>query len=97
MSSTQNYVTEKQLKGVGIAMIVVTSLIFGARTLIRVRQPKKIQAEDYCLLLAYLCFLTLTVLYLVLAPTMYRVTDASAGIIPLYPDILSDSLFMIKV
>ncbi|KAJ9605216.1 hypothetical protein H2200_010606 [Cladophialophora chaetospira] len=95
--STQNYVTERQLVGVGYAMISVTTLIFGARTFIRIQQPKSIQADDYFLLLAYLCFLTLTILYIVLAPTMYRVTNASSGITPLYPGILSDSLFMIKI
>ncbi|KIW72139.1 hypothetical protein PV04_00359 [Phialophora macrospora] len=97
MSSTQNYVTQKQLLGVGYTMIVVTSLVFGARTYIRVQQPKRIQSDDYFLLLAYLCFLTLTILYIVLAPTMYRVTDASSGRTPIYPEILEDSLFMIKI
>ena len=97
MPSTQNYVTETRLVGVGYAMIGVTSLIFGARTFIRVQQPKRVQADDYFLLLAYLCFLTLTILYIVLAPTMYRVTDASSGITPIYPKILADSLFMIKI
>ncbi|OCT54352.1 hypothetical protein CLCR_00860 [Cladophialophora carrionii] len=97
MSSTQNYVTEKQLVGVGYAMIAITSIVFGARTLIRVNQPKRFQADDLFLLLAYLCFLTLSILYIVLAPTMYRITDASSGLTPIYPEILSDSLFMIKI
>ena len=96
-SSSQNYVTEKQLVGAGWAMMIVTSVVFAARTLIRVRQPKKIQADDFILLLAYLCFLTLTILYIVLAPTMYRVTDATTGKTPLYPELLSDSLFMIEI
>jgi hypothetical protein len=97
MSSSQNYVTQKQLLGVGYAMLAVTTLVFGARTYIRVQQPKRIQTDDYFLLLAYLCFLTLTILYIVLAPTMFRVTDATSGLTPIYPEILADSLFMIKI
>ncbi|KIW75663.1 hypothetical protein Z517_10405 [Fonsecaea pedrosoi CBS 271.37] len=97
MSSAQNYVSERALLGVAYAMIGVTSIVFLARALVRVRQPKRFQAEDVFLVLAYLFFLALTIMYIVVTPVMFRVTDASSGKIPVYPEILSDSLFMIKI
>ena len=54
-------------------------------------------AEDYILLLAYLLFLTTTILYIVVTPTMYRVSDVVTGKTPPYAEMLEDSLFMIKI
>ncbi|EXJ71951.1 uncharacterized protein A1O5_04453 [Cladophialophora psammophila CBS 110553] len=95
--SSQNYVSQRALLGVAYSMLGVTSVVFVARALVRFRQPKRFQAEDFFLLLAYLFFLSLTIMYIVLTPTMFRVTDASTGKIPIYPEILDDSLFMIKI
>ncbi|KIX97937.1 uncharacterized protein Z520_06015 [Fonsecaea multimorphosa CBS 102226] len=97
MSSSQNYVSQRVLLGVAYSMLGITTVVFLARALVRVRQPKRFVAEDFFLLLAYLFFLSLTIMYIVLAPTMFRVTDATTGKIPIYPTILADSLFMIKI
>ena len=81
----------------GYAMIATTTLVFVGRAATRIWRPKRIMAEDYILLLAYLFFLTTTILYIVITPTMYKVSDVMTGKSPPYPEILDDSLFMIKV
>ncbi|ETN43879.1 uncharacterized protein HMPREF1541_11010 [Cyphellophora europaea CBS 101466] len=97
MSSSQNYVTSGLLLRTAYAMIATTTLVFVGRAATRIWRPKRIMAEDYILLLAYLFFLSTTILYIVVTPTMYRVSDVVAGKIPPYAELADDSLFMIKI
>lgn len=97
MSSSQNYVTEGMLLRTAYAMIAITSAVFLLRAAARIWRPKRLMAEDYILLLAYLLFLTTAILYVVVTPAMYRVTSATTGRIPMYPTILEDSMLLIKI
>ena len=47
--------------------------------------------------LAYGFFLSMTISYIVIIPPLYRVTEVSEGLVKPYPEILSDSLTIIKV
>lgn len=97
MSSSENYVTEGMLLRTAYAMIAVTSAVFLLRAAARIWRPKRIGAEDYILLLAYLLFLTTAILYVVVTPAMYRVTNAITGKTPMYATILEDSMLLIKI
>ena len=54
-------------------------------------------AEDYIIAFAYALFLATTILYIVVTPTMYRISDVISGKVPPYAELLDDSLFLIKV
>ena len=97
MSSSQNYVTEGMLLRTAYAMIATTSFVFLLRAAARIWQPKRLGPEDYILLLAYLFFLATAILYVVVTPAMYRVTNATTGIIPMYATILEDSMLLIRI
>jgi hypothetical protein len=97
MSSSQNYVTSGLLLRTAYGMITATSVVFIARAAARVWRPQRLMAEDYILTFAYLLFLSTTILYIVVTPTMYKISDVIGGKTPPYPEMLEDSLFMIKI
>jgi hypothetical protein len=79
------------IKGTGIALIVLTSLVVVARFAGTIRRFKDIKPEDYLLLVAYLFFLELTILYIYIAPAIFRLASLEAGLIQPYPTVLEDS------
>ena len=79
------------IKGTGIALIVLTSLVVLARCAGTIRQFKDIKPEDYLLLVAYLFFLELSILYIYIAPAIFRLALLGAKLIPPYPTVLEDS------
>jgi hypothetical protein len=97
MSSSQNYVTQDMLLNTSYAMIAITSSIYVARAATRFWTKKPLMAEDYILLLAFVLFLSTTVMYIVVTPVMYKTSDVILGKTPPYPELLDDSLFMIKI
>lgn len=97
MSSSQNYVTSDMLLSTAYAMIAITSVVFFGRAATRIWKPKPLMAEDYILGVAYLMFLATTILYIVVTPVMYKISDVTLGKAPPYAEILEDSLFMIKI
>lgn len=97
MSSSQNYVTQGKLLNTAYAMISITTVVFIARAATRIWRPKALMPEDYILLFSYLLFLATTVMYIVVTPTMYKISDVILGVTPPYLEMLDDSLFMIKI
>lgn len=97
MSSSQNYVTQDMLLRTAYAMIAVTSSVFLARAATRIWRPKPLMAEDYILAFAFLLFLATTILYIIVSPVMYKISDVMLGKAPPYAEMLDDSLFMIKI
>lgn len=79
------------------AMMVLTTMVFFSRAIIRLRRPHQVIAADYILLLAYLLFLALSILYLATIRPIYRWQAAAAGEIDMYPDYVSDLVTMRKV
>ncbi|KAJ5747720.1 uncharacterized protein N7511_009416 [Penicillium nucicola] len=82
------------IKGTGIALIVLTSLVVGTRFAGAIRRPKDLKAEDYLLILAYLFFLELAILYIYIAPAIFRLAALKAGTITVYPTVLEDSVHL---
>ncbi|KAJ5243797.1 hypothetical protein N7489_003893 [Penicillium chrysogenum] len=73
------------IKGTGIALIVLTSLVVGTRFAGLIRSFKDLKAEDYLLIVAYIFFLELSILYIYIAPAIFRIAAVSAGTIPPMP------------
>jgi hypothetical protein len=92
-----NYVTPAALKATGISLIVITSLVAGARLAVSILRPKKILWEDAWLLAAYVFFMVVAILYQVVSPTMFRLEALADGKLEPYPTILDDALFIQKI
>jgi hypothetical protein len=80
------------IKGTGIALIVLTSLVVGTRFVGSIRSFKDLQAEDYLLIVAYIFFLELSILYIYISPVIFRIAAVSAGKIAPYATISEDGL-----
>ena len=80
------------IKGAGIALIVLTSLVVGTRFAGLIRSPKDLKAEDYLLIVAYIFFLELSILYIYISPTIFRLAAVGTGTIPPYATISEDVL-----
>ena len=80
------------IKGTGIALIVLTSLVVGTRFAGAIRSHKDLKAEDYLLIIAYIFFLELSILYIYISPAIFRIAAVSAGTIPPYATISEDVL-----
>lgn len=80
------------IKATGIALIVLTSLVVVVRFVGSVRRFKDLKAEDYFLIVGYIFFLELSIVYIYIAPVIFRLAALSAGEIPLYPTVMQDSV-----
>ncbi|KAJ5436960.1 hypothetical protein N7445_007845 [Penicillium cf. griseofulvum] len=80
------------IKGTGIALIVLTSLVIAARFAGSIRSFKDIKTEDYLLLVAYIFFLELSILYIYISPVILRIAEVTAGTIPPYATLPDDGL-----
>ncbi|CDM30147.1 hypothetical protein DTO013E5_8165 [Penicillium roqueforti] len=80
------------IKGAGIALIVLTSLVVGTRFAGAIRSYKDLKGEDYLLIIAYIFFLELSILYIYISPVIFRLAAVGAGTIPPYATISEDGL-----
>ena len=80
------------IKGAGIALIVLTSLVVGTRFAGAIRSYKDLKGEDYLLIIAYIFFLELSILYIYISPAIFRIAAVGAGTIPPYATISEDGL-----
>src|ERR1700754_5226227 len=95
--ANSNYVTPASLRATGIAMMILASLVAAARLIVSIIRPKKFQWEDGWLLAAYAFFMTIAIMYQIVAPTMFRLEALSRGEIEPYPTIAKDTLFLQKI
>ncbi|KAJ5145519.1 uncharacterized protein N7515_000083 [Penicillium bovifimosum] len=79
------------VKRTGIALIVLTSVVIGIRFIGSIRSLKDLRAEDYLLFVAYLFFLTLSILYIYIAPVIFRLAAVGSGSIPPYATFMEDA------
>ena len=81
----------------GYAMIAVTSTFFLCRFGLRFWKSVGIQCEDFFVALSWISFLALSILYIVVAPSLYRVTKVVTSKDFPYPTMSDDELFMKKI
>ncbi|OJJ42848.1 hypothetical protein ASPZODRAFT_1274109 [Penicilliopsis zonata CBS 506.65] len=97
MLMEKNYVSAGQLRATGYSMIALASIVVLARLALVLWKSRRLQVADGWLLLAWMCFLAMTVGYLVVTPVVYRVDAYEQGEIGAWPDMLDDALFMIQI
>jgi len=60
-------------------------------------RAKKLQPEDLLIIAAYVFFMVLTILYIVVAGPLFRITKVGIGKAPQYPEMMEDYRFMLKL
>lgn len=80
------------LQGTGIAMIILASLAFFARTYFGIVKRRVFAWEDGWLIAAYVFFLATSIMYLYLASFIFRLQHVGEGRIAPYPTMLDDIL-----
>jgi len=95
--ASSSYVTAASLRATGIAMMILASLLVAIRLIVSIIRPKKFQWEDGWLLAGYAFFMTIAILYQIVAPTMFRLEALGRGEIAPYPSIAQDGLFLQKI
>jgi hypothetical protein len=78
---------ETTVRAVGYAAISIVSVVMIARILLQYLRPRRVAAEDYCMVFAYILFLAQCVLYIVLSPIMAQLQEVKEGKIPPYPEL----------
>lgn len=96
--STTNYTSFATLRAVGIAMIVVSTIIFAARTAARFSQRGwRLQVEDLLVSLAYVFFLAMSIAYMIVIDPIYRLSALENGELAPSVALLEDADLVTKV
>ncbi|PWY96692.1 hypothetical protein BO94DRAFT_506128 [Aspergillus sclerotioniger CBS 115572] len=93
----RNYVSAGQVQATGYTMIALSSAVVMARFSLIVWKLRSLQIEDGCILLAWACFLAMSIAYIIVTPVIYKISAYEAGDIAPWATMVSDALFMIKV
>ena len=80
------------LQATGIAMIILASAAFGARVYLGIIKKRVFAWEDGWLIAAYVFFLATSIMYLYLAPFIFKLQHLGEGRIAPYPTFLDDVL-----
>ncbi|KAH8168496.1 hypothetical protein LIA77_11760 [Sarocladium implicatum] len=80
------------LQATGIAMVVLASAAFFARTYLGIIKKRVFSFEDGWLIAAYVFFLATSIMYLYLAPFIFKLQHIGEGRIAPYPTMLDDVL-----
>lgn len=76
--------SKTRLEGINTAMLVLASLFFAARVAIRIAKRKPFELHDFFCYLAYICFVSMWVMYLKENEPLYRIEGVREGEIPIY-------------
>lgn len=92
-----NYVTPDTLRATSYALIAITTIITAVRLSPQLMRPKTIQWDDGFLIAAYIFFLVVAILYLVITDIMFKLQDVGDGKIPPYESMMEEGFIMQKV
>jgi hypothetical protein len=91
-----NNLTFPSLLATGITMLVLTTAVFIARMYLGIVKQRRFSPEDGWLIASWVVFVVVTSLYINAGPVIFRIQDLTEGLIPMYPEILDDSLVLQK-
>jgi hypothetical protein len=97
MSQAETFVTQDELLRTSYGMIALTSVFAVTRVAIRVYRPKAWAMEDFFIVLAFILYLTLTTLYIIVTPILFRLSAFASGAAPPYPGLKDDSYKILKI
>jgi Ni,Fe-hydrogenase I cytochrome b subunit len=93
-SGSSTSFSQTTVRAVGYAAIAIVTVVMLARVALHTLRPRKVQAEDYCMVFAYTLFVAQCVLYIILSPIRDRVQDFTEGRTPLYPELAHDGFLV---
>ncbi|KAH7086564.1 hypothetical protein FB567DRAFT_472278, partial [Paraphoma chrysanthemicola] len=85
-----NSFTQTTVLAVGYGSTSFVSLVMLARIGLQYRRIKRLAAEDLCMLLAYILFVSQCALYIAMSPIQDKINDVVDGRKPPYDDLLND-------
>ncbi|KAH7091950.1 hypothetical protein FB567DRAFT_545158 [Paraphoma chrysanthemicola] len=98
MSSRQNYITEDHLLNTTYGMLTLTSVFVIARTLTtQVLRPKRWLPQDAIIYVAYILYIILAVLYIVVTPILFRLTAVGEKRMKPYPTLRNEHKLMVRI
>jgi hypothetical protein len=98
MSSRQNYITESHLLQTTYAMITLSSVFILARIVTtQLVRPKRFLPQDLIIYLAYILYLIMAFLYILVTPILFRLTAVGEKRLKPYPTLKYDHKFMVRV
>ncbi|WYZ41155.1 hypothetical protein EsH8_V_000050 [Colletotrichum jinshuiense] len=89
-------VSRASIRNTGIALIVLATIVVGARVVLGVIHQKRFLLEDGWPLAYYVFFMVVAILYLFIVQAIFRLTDMAAGVIEPYESATDDALFIQK-
>lgn len=90
-------VSERRFYEVTYSLVVLASLFTVARAAIQIWKKKAIQAQDYLLYSAYACFLAMSICYLVIIPTIYKIGRVTNGLMAPWNTMAEDVVVYIRI
>ena len=98
MASTyKEIISEQRFVEVSYAMIILASFFVLARVGIQIWKRKSMELQDYLVYFAFVCFLTMSVCYLVIVPKIYKIGRVTLGIIKPWPTMLDDVVVYVRM
>ncbi|KAH6865672.1 hypothetical protein BKA58DRAFT_461582 [Alternaria rosae] len=80
--------SRRELEGISIAMLTLTSLVFVARIVTRVSKRRTFELQDFFCYLSYICYVAMLVMFFKENDPLYRAERVQRGEAPLYPELL---------
>lgn len=91
----KDYVNLSALRATIYSILAVATVVTAVRLYRPLRRPRTFQLEDGWIVIAYVWFLTVSILYIAISPPMLRVQDALSGKTLPYLEMRDDS-FLVK-
>ena len=90
-------VSERQFHEVTYSLVVLASLFTVARAAIQIGNRKAMLVQDYMLYAAYACFLAMSICYLVIIPTIYKIGRVKNGLMAPWNTMAEDVVIYIRI
>lgn len=96
-SSDNGWISEKALLRTDYSMISLTSAVFVARIAVQIWRRRTVEWQDAFLYVAYAAYITFSVLYIVITPTIFNVERLKAGELSGWEGMANNIKFMSQV
>jgi len=89
--------SRRELEGINIAMLTLTSLVFIARIAIRLSKRRTFELQDFFCCLSYLFYVAMLVMFFKENDPLYRAERVQRGEAPLYPGLRAYNHLSIRI
>ncbi|KAH7080992.1 hypothetical protein FB567DRAFT_117299 [Paraphoma chrysanthemicola] len=97
MSAYREIISEPQFIRVVYAMVILATAFSLARLGIQVWKRKWMEMQDYLIYFAFVCFLAMSISYLVIVPQIYKIGRVTLGLIEPWPTLLDEVVNYIRM